>query len=243
MKIPKRINQVIIVDGMELPDSLPPAFSKALESFKTMNPGYEYKLYSGNECRTWIKKNYNKRYLRLFDTLNPYTYKCDFFRLLLLYKEGGWYCDARQVCLQSLSTLAGTNHEFYAALSKPPTNRDCMESAFMGAVPDHPILKKSIDIICWNIEHEHYGLDCIYPTGPGVLFQGAIDYIRRNPVACCIGQVVVAQGNEEYIAFGQTCFIRRKYNDAAGADNSDIKGTNHYGELWRSWNVYKENIA
>jgi mannosyltransferase OCH1-like enzyme len=237
--IPKRINQVLIVDGFELP-VVPPAFARAMDSFKIVNPDFEYRLFSGSDCRKWIEDNYDTKYLNLFDKLIPYTYKCDFFRLLLLLKEGGWYCDARQVCLEPLQNLTATGHEFYAALSKQP-NRDCMESAFMGVVPGHPILKKSVDLIVWNIEHEHYGLDCIYPTGPGVLFQGAIDYIRRNPTKCCIGQVVQVSvtPQEEYIIFFKKKWIRRKYNDASGADNSDIKGTNHYGDLWRSWNVYK----
>ena len=58
MRIPKKINQVLIVDGMELPPSLPKGFSAAMDSFKIMNPDYKYKLYSGNECREWIKTNY-----------------------------------------------------------------------------------------------------------------------------------------------------------------------------------------
>ena len=67
---------------------------------------------------------------------------------------------------------------------------DCLESAFIGATRGHPILKKAIDLILWNIEHEHYGVDCIYPTGPGLFFQAAIDHIRKFPRECCIGRVI-----------------------------------------------------
>lgn len=130
--IPKRINQVLIVDGFRLPTKLPSGFTNAMDSYKTMNPGYEYKLYSGQSCENYIAEHYGSHYLKLFKKLVPYTYKCDFFRLLLILREGGWYADARQVCLKSLDQLSSTGHEFYAALSKQP-NRDCMESAFMGA--------------------------------------------------------------------------------------------------------------
>jgi mannosyltransferase OCH1-like enzyme len=187
--VPKRINQVIIVDDMEIPANLPTGFVNAMDSFKTMNPGYEYKLYSGNDCRDYIKKHYGDHHLGLFDKLIPYAFKCDLFRILLILREGGWYCDARQVCLKPLDVLASTCQEFYAVLSKRPTT-DCMANAFIGATPNHPILKKTLDLIEWNIEHEHYGIDCIYPTGPGALFQGAIDYIRRNQAKCCIGQSI-----------------------------------------------------
>jgi hypothetical protein len=45
---------------------------------------------------------------------------------------------------------------------------------------------------------------------------------------------------EEYMVFGREKWIRQKYNDAQGADNTDIKGTNHYGDLWRSWRIYQK---
>jgi hypothetical protein len=92
---------------------------------------------------------------------------------------GRRYCDARQVCLKPLDILASTGQTFYAVLSKKPTT-DCMSNAFIGAVKDHPILKKTVDLVCWNIEHEHYGIDCIYPTGPGALFQGAEFLFYKN---------------------------------------------------------------
>lgn len=235
--IPKIIHQVVIVDGMEMP-SLPDGFKNAIQSYKTLNPGYTHTLYTGNDCRKFIKKHFDQKTLYNFDKLVPYAFKCDFFRLLVLWVHGGWYADVRQVCLQPLDNLASSGHEFYASLSKPPHNWDCLSNAFVGCQPKHPIIKKAIDLITWNIENEHYGIDCIYPTGPGVFMNGAIDYIRKNPEKCNIGQIVIKQGTEEYMVFGKQIFIRLKYNDAPGADNTDVKGTNHYGDLWRSWNAY-----
>ena len=243
-KVPKIINQVIIVDGGELPPKLPDGFQKAMDSFKQINSKYEHRVFSEIDCKKYIKKQFNKRYLRLFNTLIPYAFKVDFFRLLVLYKEGGWYCDARQVCLQPLDKLASSGHEFYAAFSKPPHNRDCIQNSFIGCTPEHPIIKKTIDILCWNIENKHYGIDCIYPTGPGALMNGAIDYIRQNPQKCNMGQMLSKENTTtiDYYIFNNEIYIKNKYNDAEGADNSDIKGTNHYGVLWRNWQAYAPDI-
>jgi hypothetical protein len=241
--IPKKIHQILILDGMKIPDKLPKNFEKALESYKTLNPMYEYTVYSGENIRVFIKKNYSKRFLKFFDTLVPYAFKCDFARLLVLNKEGGWYCDARQVCLQPLDKLASSGHEFYAAFSKPPHNRDCIANAFIGCPPNHPIIKKTIDILCWNIENKHYGIDCIYPTGPGALMNGAIDYLRQFSNKCNMGQILSKEGEVgEYYIFNNEIYIKSKYNDAEGADNSDLKGTNHYGVLWRNWQAYAPDI-
>ena len=76
-KVPKVINQVLIVDGGELPQQLPVGFQKAIDSYKKLNPDYEHILFGEIDCKKYIKKNYNKRYLRLFNTLIPYAFKAD----------------------------------------------------------------------------------------------------------------------------------------------------------------------
>lgn len=231
--IPKVVHKVVLVDSMKLPDSIP--FQGAIDSFK--KPGYTVKVYSGEDCIEYIKKNFDERILTAFIKVRPYSFKCDLFRYLVLYKEGGWYSDMRQVCLENLDELDSSNHEFYCALDAPPNER-CMYTAFIGSVPGHPILKKTFELICWNIEHEHYGEGCLYPTGPGVFMSGSIDYIRRHPEKCNIGRHILIRDNHEVVAFGKKAIVQCKYNNARGADNSDIKGGNDYGEMWRNWTVY-----
>jgi hypothetical protein len=67
---------------------------------------------------------------------------------------------------------------------------------------------------------------------------GSIDYIRKNPDKCCIGRHLIGNNNREVVIFGKTIFLQCKYNNAQGADNRDLVGSNNYGEMWRSWNVY-----
>lgn len=233
MNIPKVIHKVIIIDGFELPDDVP--FKSALNTFNMK--GYQVKMYSGNDCIEYIKKYYDQRTLDAFNKVRPYSYKCDLFRYLVLYQEGGWYSDMRQVCLESLDSLNDTGHEFYCAVDAPPNER-CMYTAFIGSIPKHPILKKTFELIIWNIEHEHYGSDCLYPTGPGAFMSGSIDYIRQNPGKCNIGRHIIGNNNLEVIVFGRTVYIQCKYNNAQGADNSDLNGSNNYGDMWRNFTVY-----
>ena len=231
--IPRVIHKIIIVDGFELPKILP--FQQAIDTFKL--PGYELKLYSGNDCIEYIKKHYDQRILDAFNKVKPFAYKSDFFRFLVLYQEGGWYSDMRQVCLENIESLNKTGHEFYCSADCPP-NEKCMYNAFIGSIPKHPITKKTFELICWNIEHEHYGQDCLYPTGPGAFISGSIDYIRQHPDRCFVGRHLIGNGNKEFVVFGKTILIQCKYNNAQGADNSDLKGTNNYGEMWRNFMCY-----
>jgi hypothetical protein len=232
MVIPKVIHKVIIVDGGEMPD-MPEGMKKALETWYSMNPGYKVKLYSGKDCEAYIQEHFDEEILDAYRTLKPYAYKSDLMRQLILYKEGGWYSDIRQVCLEPLDIINNMNHEYYTSVDCPP-NQLCMYNAFIGSVKEHPISKKMIDLLIWNVKQRHYGIDCLYPTGPGAYMNAAIDYVRANFGKCMIGQ----HTSDEHVVFGDKRILKCKYNNAKGADNSDIEGTNDYGVMWRERRVY-----
>ena len=232
MVIPKVIHKVIIVDGGEMPD-MPEGMKKALETWYRMNPGYKVKLYSGKDCESYIKEYFDDELLKAYQTLKPYAYKSDLMRQLILYKEGGWYSDIRQVCLEPLDIINNMNLEYYTSVDCPP-NQLCMYNAFIGSVKEHPISKKMIDLVLWNVKQRHYGIDCLYPTGPGAYMNAAIDYVRANFGKCMIGQ----HTSDEHVVFGDKRILKCKYNNAKGADNSDLVGTNDYGVMWRERRVY-----
>jgi len=236
--IPKVIHKVILVDGGKLP-SLPDGMKSAIETFYRMNPGYRVKLYSGQDCVEYIKTHFDDEILDAYNKLKPYSFKCDFMRHLILYNEGGWYTDMRMVCLQPLDVLNDLNMEHYTCVDCPP-NETCMCTGFIGSVEKHPISKKMIDLLMWNINQEHYGLDCLYPTGPGAYMNASIDYIRKYPNRVCVGRHTIEDG-EHFIRYHKLRIIKVKYNNAKGADNTDMEGTNDYGEMWRNRDVYLNN--
>lgn len=232
MSIPKVIHKIIIVDEGNIP-TMPEGMKKALETWYRMNPDYKVKIYSGEDCVEYIKTHFDDEVLKAYNTLKPYSYKCDLMRHLILYNEGGWYSDIRQVCLEPLDTLSNLNREYYTSLDCPP-NQMCMYTAFIGSVKEHPISKKMIDLLLWNVKQRHYGIDCLYPTGPGAYMNSAIDYVRAYPEKCVIGQ----HTSDEHVVFGGKRILKCKYNNAKGADNSDLGGTNDYGVMWMNRDVY-----
>jgi len=108
MSIPKVIHKIIIVDEGNIP-TMPEGMKKALETWYRMNPDYKVKIYSGEDCVEYIKTHFDDEVLKAYNTLKPYSYKCDLMRHLILYNEGGWYSDIRQVCLEPLDTLSNLN--------------------------------------------------------------------------------------------------------------------------------------
>lgn len=235
MTVPKVIHKVIIVDGGDMPE-MPEGMKKALETWYNMNPEYEVKLYSGKDCEAYIQEHFDVEVLKAYRTLKPYAYKCDFMRHLLLYREGGWYTDMRMVCLEPLEALRRVGKDFYVCIDKPQ-QQFCMYNGFIGSAPKHPISKKMIDIIMWNIKQRHYGINCLSPTGPGAYVHACIDHLRMFPDQCSVGDHTFMEG-EQVICFYDSCVAKVKYNSAKGGDNSDTKGTNDYGHMWRTRDVY-----
>lgn len=235
--IPKLIHKVIIVDDGKMPQ-LPEEMNKAIETWYRINPGYKVKLYSGESCENYIKQHFDDDILKAYHTLKPYSYKCDLMRHLIMYNEGGWYTDARMECYKSLDDLDALNKEFYVCVDTPQQQL-CMTTGFIGSIPKHPISKKMIDIILWNIANRHYGMDCLAPTGPGAYINACIDHVRKFPHACLIGKHVIDNG-EQFIDFDRGRFAKVKYNNARGADNSDLAGTNDYGKMWRNFDIYHD---
>ena len=204
--IPKVIHKVLIVDDGKIPE-IPEGMNKAIETWYRLNPGYKVKIYSGESCINYIKRHFDDEVLKAYQTLKPYSYKCDLMRHLIMYNEGGWYSDIRQICLEPIDNLSSSNKEYYTSVDCPP-NQMCMYTAFIGSIPKHDISKKMIDLVLWNIKQRHYGLDCLYPTGPGAYMNASIDYIRAHPDKCVIGQ----HTSDEHILFGEHKFIKCKYN-------------------------------
>ena len=232
--IPKVIHKVCIVDGGKMP-KFPDGLKHALETWYRKNPGFKVKMYSGDDCVRYIKDNYDDRVLEAYNRLKPYSYKCDLMRHLIMHAEGGWYSDLRQVCLESLDVFYHNGiKEYYTSTDCPP-NQMCLYTAFIGSVPAHAISKKMIDLILWNVDRDHYGLDCLYPTGPGAYMNAAVDYLRAHPTRVMVG----LHGSDEHVHFVGVAFVKCKYNGAKGADNGDMPGTNDYGVMWRQRDVYE----
>ena len=87
--IPKIIHKIVLVDDGKIP-TFPDGMKKALETWYRMNPGYKVKLYSGDDCVNYIKEHFDDDVLEAYNTLKPYSYKCDLMRHLIMYQEGGW---------------------------------------------------------------------------------------------------------------------------------------------------------
>jgi len=75
--------------------NLPPSMIDSVENIKMNNKNFNYKLFDDEDCRNFIKNNFDGSVLYAFDSLKPGAYKADLWRYCVLYILGGIYIDIK----------------------------------------------------------------------------------------------------------------------------------------------------
>ena len=170
--IPKKIHQILIRDGDKIPDY----FAKNINYIKNLNKGWEHCLYNEDDIVKYLEKNYPKNILIAYKKINPdyRAARADFFRYLVIYKEGGAYFDIKSAMKAPLDSIIKIDDEYILAHWPCPCARSRLNTELgefqqwhVISRPGHPYLKNVIDNILKNIETYNQAID---GTGkPGVL--------------------------------------------------------------------------
>ena len=75
------------------------------KNWKKLNPTVKIKLYDDELCKAFLLKEYGQLYLDIFNFIKDGPIKADFWRVCLLYRYGGIYCDADNEPLVSLEFM------------------------------------------------------------------------------------------------------------------------------------------
>jgi mannosyltransferase OCH1-like enzyme len=106
-----------------------------------LNPKYEIQLYDDDDCRQFLFENYSQEYVDLFNFLKDGPIKSDFWRVCILYKYGGVYCDIDVELLVPLDEIIEKDVSFLTCNS---LNGDLNPHLIM-TVKNHPLLLSCIN--------------------------------------------------------------------------------------------------
>lgn len=175
MDIPKKIYQA-------WHDKNPkPIFKKYIENVLQMNPEYEYELFGEEDMYNFVRDNYGGIIFDCYKQLNIITAKVDFWRYLILYKNGGIYIDIDSTFLKPLDELVQGQMAVITREPNPPYEYVQWALFFC---KNHPILEKTINNIVYNITNRVFTNNVSKMTGP-YPYTLAIDEIN-NLSGCTI---------------------------------------------------------
>lgn len=149
---------------------LPQRMSENVNKLKSDNPEFNYYLYDDAMCRNFIVENFSAEVAKTYDRLIPGAYKADLWRCCILYKMGGIYLDIKFRCVNNFKLIELTNSEHYVKDRDGffVFNSIGLYNAVMINKPNNPLLMDYINEIVNNVKNNFYGINALYPTGPGL---------------------------------------------------------------------------
>ena len=212
--------------------NLPPKMRERVESLKAQNPRFEHFLFDDNDCREFIRTNFEKYVLDAYDRLIPGAYKADLWRYCILYKYGGIYLDIKYV--------PDNNFKFVNLLTKEhfvlDQDNEGIYNAFMVCKAGNEILLKAINQIVENVKNKFYGNSFLEPTGPKLLSKY---FTHQEKMALDMKHGLRASGTEDskkYISYNNIDVV--KCYSGYHNERSKYSEKKHYSQLWNERNVY-----
>lgn len=217
-----------------------PNLTAAHESWTIQNPSYRVRFFDLATARKYLEQYYHKAFLRAFDCIQPFSSKSDLFRSALLYREGGWHSDYKQVCLQlKLLDRISNETDFFVTRDiggRVAQTNHCLSNALVGSVPRHAVVAKNLELILRNVQSQHYGDSPIHATGPCVLGKA----FKEVKGAGAYYELTGRYRNNLFQWNGKD-IVQHKC-DGCGASQSWTLG-NNYNTLWKQKTYYCEDAA
>jgi len=155
---------------------LHPLVQEKIDLFKKINSDYTYHLYDDDEMDDFVNENFKGEIADCYNKINIIVAKVDFWRYLVLYKFGGVYLDMDSSIEKPLNDLIRDHDE---AIITAEGNPGLYVQWALIFSKQHPILKKTIDLIVNNIKNNRYPNDIHKMTGPTV-YTRAINEVHMN---------------------------------------------------------------
>jgi mannosyltransferase OCH1-like enzyme len=210
---------------------MPPKMKANRDRMIELNPDFEFVLMDDEQCRDFIRDNFDKKTLDAYDSLVPGAYKADLWRYCILYKYGGIYLDIKLRSADDFKLIELAKKEHFVKDRQEFFKPDSigLYNACMVTKKGNECMKQCIEKIIENVETNYYGYNDLYPTGPGLLGMVHTSIYNDNSTIDLIhlgGERIITQDGKLVI------HSYPEYREEAPSSGK-------YGQLWRSKNIYK----
>jgi mannosyltransferase OCH1-like enzyme len=209
---------------------LPPLMRSAVNKIIYNNPKFNYQLFDDDDCRNFIKDNFDKNVLNAFDSLIPGAYKADLWRYCILYKQGGVYLDIKYIPVNGFNFISLIEKEHWVL----DMDKNGIYNALMVCKPNNEILLKAIEKIVDNVKKRFYGSSSLEPTGPHMLS----NFFTKNDKNNFDMYHDIYISIENRLIFFNGYLVFKSYNAYLDEQNKNKK-TPYYASLWENRNIYK----
>jgi len=145
------------------------------------NPDYKYEFFDDKDMDEYIEKTQTEEIVYCYKQLSVGASRADFWRYIILYERGGVYLDIDSEITRSLDELI---HKEDRAIISREGNPGYFLQWMMIFEPNHPILKRTIELCVENIHYRKYRNTeketVFHITGPGVFTRAIKEYTNQH---------------------------------------------------------------
>jgi mannosyltransferase OCH1-like enzyme len=151
-------------------DQLQTYMVEALNTWKNLNPEFEYKYMDDFEAAQFVLNEYGQEWYDIFVSLPVGVMRGDLWRYMVIYKYGGIYADLDTECLSPINVWL---NEDYDMIVCPETDIHFCQWTF-AASAGNPILKSVLETIKERLLDPEYGSPHFVHThtGPTIWTEG-----------------------------------------------------------------------
>jgi mannosyltransferase OCH1-like enzyme len=224
----KVIHQIYISDNRHTPSEY---VTSQMQKLKALYSNYDYMLYDNDMCRDEIISSFGNAAVKLYDSLNSYSFRADLARYCILYKYGGYYFDA--VICPEFKLEFGDQPILYKAPDWHEYEHELIDNGVMYFNKSkHLFLHDAIQLSFTNIKKRQYGVHPLDITGPLMLGR--------------LNKYDITFGKSRYITPHQKgAFLNDKLHWLYKPEGTTFAsfsgtGTNSYEQMWFDRKVFKE---
>ena len=209
--------------------NLPPKMFESVNLIKNLNPRFNCQMFDDNDCREFIKNNFEPIVLHAFDSLIPGAYKADLWRYCILYKNGGIYLDIKYKPLNNFRFITMTEKEHWVL----DADKNGIYNALMVCKQGNEILLKAINKIVENVKNKYYGNNALEPTGPMLLASFFSNAEKNN---FDMKHTFYSSHENRFIHFND--YIVFKSYSGYLKEHKNNNKVEHYSILWQKKQIY-----
>lgn len=159
-------------------DLLPQYQKDATQTWKDLNPEYEWHYMDDSQAKEFIYSEYGQEWLDIFNNCPVGVMRGDLWRYLVVYAFGGVYADLDTLCLSPIDNWLLNDKEFIVC---PETSQHFCQWAF-AATAGNPILKSVLYEIKEAFKNPIYGQPHFVHnmTGPAIWTKGILKALNLN---------------------------------------------------------------
>jgi hypothetical protein len=120
-----------------------------IEGWKKNNPDYEYHYYSDKDVENFIIEHYGTEWHQRFLSAEYPVMKADIFRILVIYKYGGFYIDLDMKSLKPIDVINKENTLACIGAHLP----GIFLHPFFGFTAKHPIMEHLLESLAKSIDN------------------------------------------------------------------------------------------